>query len=32
MQEYYGVRGWSRDGVPTGEKLLELGLPLDIAG
>ncbi|MFC2059429.1 aldehyde ferredoxin oxidoreductase C-terminal domain-containing protein [Chloroflexota bacterium] len=26
MQEYYGVRGWSKDGVPTGEKLLELGL------
>ncbi|MFC1974304.1 aldehyde ferredoxin oxidoreductase family protein [Chloroflexota bacterium] len=30
IQEYYSVRGWTEEGIPTGEKLLELGLPLDI--
>ena len=26
LDEYYGVRGWTRDGVPTRRKLEELGL------
>ena len=26
MSKYYQVRGWDDDGVPTGEKLAELGL------
>ena len=26
IQEYYSVRGWTRDGQPTAEKLKELGL------
>jgi aldehyde:ferredoxin oxidoreductase len=24
--EYYELRGWNKDGVPTREKLIELGL------
>jgi len=27
LPEFYKVRGWSEDGVPTPEKLAELGLP-----
>ena len=27
LPDYYTVRGWSADGVPTPEKLQELGLP-----
>ncbi|MHB8764376.1 MAG: aldehyde ferredoxin oxidoreductase C-terminal domain-containing protein, partial [Deferrisomatales bacterium] len=26
LDEYYPVRGWDADGVPTPEKLAELGL------
>jgi aldehyde:ferredoxin oxidoreductase len=26
LQEYYALRGWSKDGVPTREKTRELGL------
>ena len=26
LDDYYGVRGWSKEGVPTEEKLKELGL------
>jgi aldehyde:ferredoxin oxidoreductase len=26
LDEYYALRGWTRDGVPTAEKLAELGL------
>jgi aldehyde:ferredoxin oxidoreductase len=26
LDEYYSVRGWSRDGVPTKSKLASLGL------
>ncbi|MHC1579113.1 MAG: aldehyde ferredoxin oxidoreductase family protein [Candidatus Alkanophagales archaeon] len=26
LKEYYGLRGWDADGVPTAEKLRELGL------
>jgi aldehyde:ferredoxin oxidoreductase len=27
LGEYYALRGWSEDGIPTPEKLKELGLP-----
>jgi aldehyde:ferredoxin oxidoreductase len=27
LDRYYELRGWSPDGVPTPEKLAELGLP-----
>ncbi len=27
LQEYYALRGWSKDGVPSSDKLKELGLP-----
>lgn len=30
LDEYYRLRGWSRDGIPTPEKLRELELPLAI--
>jgi aldehyde:ferredoxin oxidoreductase len=26
LNEYYSVRGWSEEGIPTREKLIELGL------
>ena len=26
LYEYYELRGWNKDGVPTREKLIELGL------
>jgi aldehyde:ferredoxin oxidoreductase len=26
LDDYYSVRGWTADGVPTTEKLKELGL------
>jgi aldehyde:ferredoxin oxidoreductase len=26
LNEYYSVRGWSEEGIPTREKLMELGL------
>ena len=26
LDDYYAVRGWSSDGIPTPEKLNELGL------
>ena len=26
LNEYYSVRGWDENGIPTGEKLIELGL------
>jgi aldehyde:ferredoxin oxidoreductase len=26
LDEYYAVRGWSKDGIPTRDKLVELGL------
>ena len=26
LDEYYAVRGWSEDGIPTRDKLVELGL------
>jgi aldehyde:ferredoxin oxidoreductase len=26
LNEYYSVRGWSEEGIPTREKLAELGL------
>jgi aldehyde:ferredoxin oxidoreductase len=26
LDEYYELRGWNKDGVPTPEKLIELGL------
>ena len=26
LNEYYAVRGWDSDGIPTREKLIELGL------
>ncbi len=26
LDEYYGLRGWDKEGIPTKEKLLELGL------
>ena len=26
IQEYYFLRGWSKKGIPTAEKLSELGL------
>ena len=26
LDAYYGYRGWDKDGVPTPEKLTELGL------
>jgi aldehyde:ferredoxin oxidoreductase len=26
LPEYYQARGWDKDGVPTAEKLAELGL------
>ena len=29
LQEYYAFRGWDEKGVPTGEKLGELGLTID---
>jgi len=28
LPEYYKLRGWTNEGVPTSEKLLELGLNL----
>jgi aldehyde:ferredoxin oxidoreductase len=28
LQEYYALRGWTKDGVPSSEKLKELGLPV----
>lgn len=30
LNEYYEFRGWSMDGIPTIEKLEELGLPIDL--
>ena len=27
LDEYYGLRGWSKDGIPTKAKIDELGLP-----
>ena len=27
LSDYYRARGWTSDGLPTGEKLAELGLP-----
>ena len=29
LREYYRLRGWSERGVPTGEKLRELGITAD---
>jgi aldehyde:ferredoxin oxidoreductase len=29
LNEYYSYRGWSEDGIPTQEKLKELGLPIN---
>jgi len=26
LNEYYSLRGWDKDGVPTSKKLKELGL------
>jgi len=26
LKEYYGLRGWNENGVPTEEKLQELGI------
>jgi aldehyde:ferredoxin oxidoreductase len=26
LDDYYAVRGWNKDGIPTPEKLKELGL------
>jgi len=26
--EYYAVRGWDSEGVPTGDRLAKLGIPL----
>ncbi len=26
LQEYYSIRGWSKEGIPTAEKLKELGI------
>jgi aldehyde:ferredoxin oxidoreductase len=26
LNEYYAARGWSEEGIPTREKLLQLGL------
>jgi aldehyde:ferredoxin oxidoreductase len=26
LDDYYGARGWTRDGIPTVEKLKELGM------
>ena len=31
LDEYYELRGWNKDGVPTREKLIKLGLN-DVAG
>jgi aldehyde:ferredoxin oxidoreductase len=31
LREYYEIRGWDENGVPTKQKLEELGL-LDIVG
>ncbi len=28
IDEYYGVRGWDSEGVPTGDTLAKLGIPL----
>ena len=30
LNEYYEYRAWSEDGIPTQEKLSELGLPADL--
>ncbi|MGE5254936.1 MAG: aldehyde ferredoxin oxidoreductase C-terminal domain-containing protein [Planctomycetaceae bacterium] len=27
LEEYYRLRGWDSNGIPTGEKLTALGLP-----
>jgi aldehyde:ferredoxin oxidoreductase len=32
LQEYYGLRGWDEEGVPTKEKLAELGLEAAVSG
>ncbi|HSV95372.1 MAG TPA: aldehyde ferredoxin oxidoreductase family protein [Spirochaetota bacterium] len=32
LDEYYGLMGWSRDGIPTREKLVELGIGDAAAG
>ena len=31
LDEYYALRGWSKDGVPTPETLRRLGLAFAIA-
>jgi aldehyde:ferredoxin oxidoreductase len=30
LVEFYAVRGWNKDGIPTKEKLAELGLEFAI--
>ncbi|MEM2320474.1 MAG: aldehyde ferredoxin oxidoreductase family protein [Candidatus Bathyarchaeia archaeon] len=32
LDEYYEARGWDKEGIPTREKMLELGLPLEWLG